>query len=49
MRYFLQESPKMTISEARKLLGRKYNHMDDTQIQELINTLTLMARKQLKI
>ena len=35
MRYFLQESPKMTISEARKLLGRKYNHMDDTQIQEL--------------
>lgn len=47
--YSLQEPPKLTVREARKLLGRKYSHKDDTQIQEIIITLTLIARKQLGI
>lgn len=47
--YSLQEPPKLTVKEARKLLGRKYSHKDDTQIQEIIITLTLIARKQLGI
>ena len=44
-----QEPPKMTVTEARKLLGRKYSHLDDDQVQNIINTLTLMARKSLNL
>jgi len=47
--YNLQEPPKMTVSEARKLLGRKYSHLSDDQVQDLVNCLTLFARKSLNI
>ena len=43
------EQPKMTVREARKLLGRKYGHLSDYQVQEIINTLTLVARKSLNL
>lgn len=46
---YVQDPPRMTTLEARKLLGRKYSHLADDQIQELINTLTLIARKSLKL
>lgn len=41
--------PKTTIVEARKLLGRKYSHLTDTQVQEIVVTLTLLARNTLKL
>ncbi len=37
----------ITIKEARKVLGSEYEGLSDTQIVELINTLALLARKQL--
>ena len=40
--------PRTTLSEARKLLGRKYSHLDDDQVQDIINNLTLLARNALK-
>ena len=41
--------PLITVKEARKLLGSKFKSLDDNQVQELINNLSLMARKSLKI
>lgn len=51
MGYDLQANtdPKTTVREARKLLGRKYSYLDDTQVQELIVNLTALARHSLKI
>jgi hypothetical protein len=40
--------PQMTVREARKLLGRKYSHLDDDQIRNLILNLTVIARDYLK-
>jgi hypothetical protein len=45
----LTRKPETTIVEARKLLGRKYTYMSDNQVQDLIVSLTLIARKSLKI
>ena len=45
----LQEPPKITVIEAKKLLGRKYAHLNDDQVQDIVNTLTLIARKSLSI
>lgn len=47
--YILPIEPKTTIVEARKLLGRKYSHLTDDQVQEIIVTLTMLARKSLNI
>lgn len=41
--------PKTTVREARKLLGRKYSYLNDTQVQELIVNLTALARHSLNI
>jgi hypothetical protein len=41
-------TPLITVAEARKLLGSDCKHMCDDQVQEVIITLTLMARKYLK-
>ena len=43
------ELPRMSVVEARKLLGRKYSHLSDNQVQVIINTLTLIARESLKL
>jgi len=45
----LPTQPIMTVKEARKLLGSDSKQLPDTQVQELILTLTLMARKTLNI
>ena len=45
----LSSPPETTTTEARKLLGRRYSHLSDTQIQDIIVTLTLLARKSLKL
>ncbi len=45
----LHEPPKTTVIEAKKLLGRKYSYLTDHQVQELVNVLTLIARKSLKL
>ncbi len=39
--------PLITVKEARKLLGSDCKYMDDTQVQEIISTLRLLARDQL--
>lgn len=36
------------VKEARKLLGRKYGHLNDDQIGEIILVLTLIARDYLE-
>ena len=41
---YLPEPPLTTVLEARKLLGRKYEHLTDTQVQEILVALTLLAR-----
>ena len=40
--------PLITVGEARKLLGSDCKHMSDDQVQEVIHTLTLIARKYLQ-
>lgn len=40
-------SQKISISEARKLLGSDANSLTDDQIQEIINALSLIARDSL--
>jgi len=40
--------PVITIKEVRKILGRDCNSLSDTQIEEIINTLSLMARRYLR-
>lgn len=40
--------PVITITEARKLLGGDSKTLSDTQIQELIIFLTLLARNYLR-
>lgn len=42
------ETQMLTVKEARKLLGSKYDHLNDDQIREIIVTLTLIARKQIE-
>lgn len=34
----------ITVTEARKILGKDADTMTDTEIEEIIDTLTLMAR-----
>jgi len=40
--------PLITVPEARKLLGSDCRRMNDDQVQEVIITLTLLAREFLK-
>lgn len=40
--------PVITVAEARKLLGSDSKPLTDTQIQELITFLTLLARNYLR-
>lgn len=40
--------PLITVAEARKLLGSDCKHMNDDQVQEVIVTLTLIAKNYLK-
>lgn len=37
----------ITVKEARKLLGKDAKSLSDTQIQEIVITLQVMARKYL--
>lgn len=41
--------PTITVLEARKLLGSDSKQLTDTQVQDLIRTLTLIARDSLNI
>jgi len=44
----INTKPRITIPEARKLLGSKFRHLDDDQVQEIIIALTLLARSNLQ-
>ena len=37
----------ITVQEARKLLGHDASNLSDAQVEEIIHTLTLMAKKYL--
>ena len=39
----------MTVEEARKILGDAAEQLSDTQIEELITTLSLMANDALRV
>lgn len=41
--------PRISVLEARKLLGSKFKHLSDNQVIELVLTLTLIARKNLEV
>ena len=41
------DEPAITVKEARKILGKESLSLSDTQILEIINTLTLVARRYL--
>jgi hypothetical protein len=43
----LPEPPLTTVLEARRLLGRKYEHLTDTQVQDILVALTLLARNSI--
>jgi len=45
----LQDKPVISLKEARKALGRRYIDLSDDQVQEIVNTLTLIARKTINI
>lgn len=40
----MKKHPTITVAEARKILGKDANTMTDAEIEEVISTLTLMAR-----
>lgn len=48
MDIFVQR-PRISVLEARKLLGSKYNHLSDDQVKDIVLTLTLLARNNLEI
>lgn len=41
----LPQRPTVSLKEARKLLGKEAEQFDDTQLLQVINTLTLLARE----
>lgn len=43
-----QFRPRITVPEARKLLGSRYKHMTDNQVLDLIVMLTMLARNNLE-
>ncbi|MDQ5913930.1 MAG: hypothetical protein QG623_549 [Patescibacteria group bacterium] len=43
----ITQKPSTSVVEARKILGRRYNHFSDDQVQEIIISLTHIARKSL--
>lgn len=40
--------PIISIKEARKILGKEYEHMSDDQVEQLITGLTFIARETIK-
>lgn len=38
----------MTVKEARKILGKDFEELDDYQIENVIDTLSLIAREMLE-
>lgn len=44
----MQTKPLITVQEARKLLGIDSKPLSDTQVQEIINTLSDMAHAYLE-
>lgn len=43
----LNPPPLISIKEARKLLGKESEQLEDTQVRDIIITLSLMARQYL--
>ena len=41
------QSKAVSIQEARKTLGKEYEHLTDTQIREILTVLHLLARNAL--
>jgi hypothetical protein len=42
------QKPLISVSEARKLLGEDARGLSDNQIEEIINNLSLLAKKYLQ-
>ncbi len=40
--------PRITVPDARRLLGSEYRQLSDDQVQDIIVTLTLLAKKNLQ-
>lgn len=38
----------ISIKEARKILGKDYDELDDVQIENIINSLSFIAREMLE-
>lgn len=38
----------ISIKEARKILGKDYDELDDAQIEDVINSLSFIAREMLE-
>lgn len=43
----MQAEPLITLTQARKILGKKSEEMSDSQISELLETLQMMAESHL--
>lgn len=45
----MNEKPIMTVKEARKLLGKKYEKMTDQEIAKLIDEVDMLAQMALRL
>jgi hypothetical protein len=43
----ISAKPRITVPEARKLLGSEFRHLSDGQVQDIILALTLLAKNNL--
>jgi hypothetical protein len=43
----LPQRPAISLGEARKILGKEANGLNDADLLQVINTLTLLAREHL--
>jgi hypothetical protein len=45
---FLKKKPIITVGEARKLLGKDSESLNDNQVNEIITILSLLARQYIR-
>lgn len=44
---FYKQKPSISVKEARKILGSSSSDLSDTQVEEIIENLTLISRRYL--
>lgn len=45
----MDTKPIMTVKEARKILGKKYEKMTDTEIAQLVDDVDILAQMALRL